>query len=167
MDHMIDNHWLQHLEQKLDKVMFVRVDSDTVDNLVQKDETAESVLSEKEQEKVKGLFEVVLKGQKHAIQLKPMSPDVHPVVITRPEFMRRMKEMQQMQGMSLGDFPDSVNVVINTNHPLVAEKLVNMRSAEKKEKFAKYLYDLARLNQHMLKGEEMNAFIAESIEFLK
>jgi molecular chaperone HtpG len=167
MDHMIDNHWLQHLEHKLDKVMFVRVDSDTVDNLVQKDETAESVLSEKEQEKVKGLFEEVLKEQKHAIQLKPMAPDVHPVVITRPEFMRRMKEMQQMQGMSLGDFPDSFNVVVNTNHPLIAEKLANMRSAEKKEKFAKYLYDLARLNQHMLKGEEMNAFIEESIEFLK
>jgi len=69
--------------------------------------------------------------------------------------------------MSFGDFPDSFNIVINTNHPLIADKLLNMRSPEKKQKFAKYLYDLARLNQHMLKGDEMNAFIAESIEFLK
>ncbi len=167
MDQVIDNHWLQHLEHKLEKITFVRVDSDIVDNLVQKDEKAESVLSEKEQEKVKGLFEEILSDQKNFIQLKAMSPDVHPVVITRPEFMRRMKEMQALQGMQFGDMPDTFNIVINTNHPLIAEKLINLRSPEKKQKFAKYLYDLARLNQHMLKGDEMSAFIAESIEFLK
>lgn len=167
MDQVIDNHWLQHIEYKMEKVTFVRVDSDIVDNLVQKDETADSVLSEKDQEKVKGLFEEVLTGEKNVIQLKAMSPDVHPVVITRPEFMRRMKEMQALQGMQFGDFPDSFNIVINTNHPLIADKLLNMRNPEKKQKFAKYLYDLARLNQHMLKGDEMHAFITESIEFLK
>jgi len=167
MEQVIDNHWMQHLEYKMDKITFVRVDSDIVDNLVQKDESAESVLSEKDQEKVKGFFEEVLGDQKNFIQLKAMSPNVHPVVITKPEFMRRMKEMQALQGMQFGDFPDSFNVVINTNHPLIAEKMLNMRSPEKKQKFAKYLYDLARLNQHMLTGEEMNAFIAESIEFLK
>ncbi len=167
MDHVLDNHWLQQLEHKMDKITFVRVDSDIVDNLVQKDEKSESVLSEKDQEKVKGLFEEILTGEKNFIQLKAMSPDVHPVVITRPEFMRRMKEMQSLQGMQFGDFPDSFNIVINTNHPLIADKLLNMRSPEKKQKFAKYLYDLARLNQNMLKGDEMNAFIGESIEFLK
>lgn len=167
MDHILDNHWLQHLEYKMEKITFVRVDSDSVDNLVQKDEKSESVLSGKDQEKVKSLFEEILTGEKNFIQLKAMSPEVHPVVITRPEFMRRMKEMQALQGMQFGDFPDSFNIVINTNHPLIADKLLNMRSPEKKQKFAKYLYDLARLNQHMLKGDEMNAFIAESIEFLK
>lgn len=167
LDHVLDNHWLQHLEYKMDKITFVRVDSDTPDNLVQKDEKVESVLSEKDQEKVKGFFEEILTDQKNSIQLKALSPEDHPVVITRPEFMRRMKEMQALQGMQFGDFPDSINVVINTNHPLITDKLLNMRSPEKKQKFAKYLYDLARLNQHMLKGDEMNAFIAESIEFLK
>ncbi len=167
MDQIIDSHWMQHLEHKMEKVTFVRVDSDIADNLVQKEETAESVLSEKEQEKVKSLFETVLPDNKNSITLKAMSPEVHPVVITRPEFMRRMKEMQALQGMGMDAFPDSYNIVVNSNHPLIAEKLVNMRSPEKKEKFAKYLYDLARLNQHMLKGDEMSAFIEESIEFLR
>lgn len=167
LDNVIDSHFIQHLEHKMDKVTFVRVDSDTVDNLVQKDETNESVLSEKEQEKLKGFFEEVLPEQKSSIQLKALSPESHPVLITRPEFMRRMKEMQSISGMGMDGMPDTFNVVVNSNHPLVAEKLLKMRSPEKKEKFAKYLFNLARLNQGMLKGEEMNAFIEESIEFLK
>ncbi|MDX1477267.1 MAG: molecular chaperone HtpG [Saprospiraceae bacterium] len=166
-DQIIDNHFIQHLEYKLGDVTFVRVDSDVADNLVQKDEDVESVLSEKEQERVKALFETALGDDGNSVQLKPMAPSVHPVVITKPEFMRRMKEMQALQGMDVHGMPESYNVVINTNHPLVAEKLVNMRSAEKKEKFANYLYNLARLNQNMLKGEELNEFIEESIEFLK
>ncbi len=167
-DHVIDNHFIQHLEQKLGDVTFVRVDSDIPENLVQKDEEAESVLSEKEQEKVKGFFEEAL-GEEHKskIQLKALSPTAHPVVITKPEFMRRMMEMQMMQGMENNGMPEMYNVVVNSNHPLIAEKLVNMRSAEKKEKFATYLYNLARLNQNMLKGEELSEFIEESIEFLK
>ena len=166
-DQVIDNHFIQHLEHKLGDVTFVRVDSDIVDNLVQKDEEIESVLSESEQEKVKGLFEGVLEDQKNAIQIKALSTSAHPVVITKPEFMRRMKEMQALQGMDFGDMPESFNIVVNGNHPLISQKLVNMRSAEKKEKFANYLYNLARLNQGMLKGEELNEFIEESIEFLK
>ncbi len=167
LDNVIDNHFIQHLEHKLGKVTFVRVDSDIVDNLVQKDDERESVLSETEQNKVKELFEEVLKENKNSLQMKALSPEDHPVLITRPEFMRRMKEMQAVQGMSPDLMPDTFNVVINTNHPLVAEKLLKMRSPEKKEKFAKYLFDLAKLNQHMLKGEEMTAFIEESIEFMK
>ena len=100
------------------------------------------------------------------IELKPLSPQDHPVVITKPEFMRRMKEMQAMQGMDLGGMPDMHNVVINTNHPLIADKLLKMRSAEKKSDFAKYLHNLAKLNQNMLKGEDMSNFITKSIEFL-
>ena len=167
MNTVIDNHFMQHLEQKADGITFVRVDSDTVDNLVQKDEKRESVLSEKEQEKVKGLFEkhVTLSGGQ--IDLKALSPDDLPVVITRPEFMRRFKEMQMMQGSGMGDFPDSWNAVINTNHPLISEKLLKMRSEEKKETFAGYLVDLARLNQGMLKGSELTAFINNSIKFLE
>lgn len=168
MDTIIDNHFMQHIEYKGNEVTFVRVDSDTPDNLVQKDETKQSVLSQADQDKVKDIFTNNVKnlgmGQ---IELKPLSPTDHPVTITKPEFMRRMKEMQAMQGMDMGMFPDSHNVVINTNHPLIADKLVKMKSEEKKADFANYLHDLALLNQNMLKGEELSAFIARSLEFVK
>jgi len=165
---VIDTHFIQHLENKLENVTFMRVDSDIPENLIQKDEELESVLSEDQQEKVKTLFEEALgEDHKNKLQMKALSPNSHPVMITRPEFMRRMQEMQAMQGMDMSAMGDFYNVVINTNHPLVADKLVKMRSPEKKEKFASYLYNLARLNQHMLKGEELSEFIEESIEFLK
>jgi len=165
-DHMIDNHYMQHLEQKGGDVTFVRVDSDTPDNLVQKEESKESVLSEKEQEKVKGLFTESLGENSGHLELKALSPTDHPVVITKPEFMRRMKEMQSMQGMDMGMMPDTHNVVVNTNHPLIAERLIKMKGADKKASFVKYLYDLARLNQNMLKGEDMSKFIERSLEFV-
>ncbi len=168
---MIDNHFMQHLEYKVGELTFVRVDSDTVDNLVQKDEKTESVLSEKEEEKVKSLFEEVVKKKADmgaSVTLKPLSPEEHPVVVTKPEFMRRMKEMQAMSGnMGMGDFPDSYNLVVNTNHPLIAEKLLKMRKEEKKQEFTEYLYNLALLNQNMLKGAGLTSFITKSLEFLK
>lgn len=167
MDTVIDNHFIQNLEYKLGNVTFVRVDSDTVDNLIQKDEKVESVLSEKEQETVKGIFEKLANGAGNSVMLKPMSPEDQPVVITRPEFMRRMKEMQSMQGMSFGDFPDSVNVVVNTNHPLVAQKLIGEKNSDQQNQLARYLYDLALLNQGMLKGAELTDFVNKSLEYMK
>ena len=126
------------------------------------------MLSEKEQEKVKELFAALPGVKDHQILLRPMSTEGHPVLITRPEFMRRMQEMQMMQGMGGGPemMEEHYQVVVNTNHPLIADKLVNMRSTDKKEKFASYLLRLAKLNQGMLKGEEMSSFINDSIEFL-
>ncbi|MEP6645751.1 MAG: molecular chaperone HtpG [Saprospiraceae bacterium] len=167
LNHVIDNHFIQQLEYKGDKLSFVRVDADTPDHLIQKDDKTESVLSEKEQEKVKELFTPLMGGQDHQLIIRPMSIDSHPVLITRPEFMRRMQEMQMMQGGNGMDMMDQYyQVIINSNHPLIAEKLLSMRSQEKKEKFAAYLLRLAKLNQGMLKGEEMNSFISDSIEFL-
>jgi len=166
LDQIIDNHFIQHLEQKADNVVFVRVDSDTADNLIQTDDVVESVLSEKDQEKIKTLFETTLGKEGNSIQLKALSADDHPVLITRPEFMRRMMEMQRMQGMGAMDMPDMHQLVINSNHPLIAEKLLKMKSGEKKEDFVKYLYDLARLNQQMLKGTELTTFINRSLEFV-
>jgi len=166
LDHVIDNHFMQHLEHKAGDLTFVRVDSDTVDKLVQTDEVKESVLSEKEQDKVKTLFTETL-GEKKVIELRPLSPTDHPVVITKPEFMRRMKEMQMMQGMDMSMLPDSHNVIVNTNHPLIATKLLKMKSAEKKTEFTQYLYMLAKLNQKMLTGEEMSDFISKSLGFLE
>ena len=163
---MIDNHFLQHIEQKLNDFTFVRVDSDTVDNLVQTDETKESVLSEKEQEKIKTLFTESISAPGTQVEIKPLSPQDQPVVITKPEFMRRMKEMQALQGMSMGAFPDAYNVVVNSNHPLIADTLLKMRSKEKKEEFTQHLYNLALLNQGMLKGKGLTSFINKSLDFL-
>jgi molecular chaperone HtpG len=169
MNHIIDNHFMQHLEYKDQDFRFVRVDSETPDRLINRDAESESVLSEKEVEKVKTLFTDVLgEALKNKIETKSLSPQDHPVVITRPEFLRRMQEMQALQGGNMGMMQDDFyNVVVNTNHPLVADKLVKMRSGEKKEKFAQYLYDLARLNQNMLKGEELSRFIQSSIAFME
>ncbi len=166
-DNVIDNHFMQHLEHKGGDFTFVRVDSETVDNLVQKDETRESVLSEKMQEKVKTLFEAQVGEKGGSIVLKALPDSTPPVVITKPEFMRRMKEMQQLQGMNMGAMPDMHNVVVNTNHPLISDKLIKMKSAEKKDAFTKHLYNLALLNQNMLKGADLTAFVKSSLEFLK
>ncbi len=166
-DQMIDNHFMQHIEYKLNDYTFVRVDSDTVDNLVQKDETKESVLSEKEQEKVLGLFKDSIATPAANVEIKALSPEDQPVIITKPEFMRRMKEMQALQGMNMSAMPDSYNVVVNSNHPLVAEKLLKMRSEDKKSEFTSHLYNLALLNQGMLKGADLTKFINKSLDFLK
>jgi len=166
-DNVIDNHFMQHMEHKLTDTTFVRVDSDIASNLVQKDQKQESVLNEKEQEKIKALFESKVTTAGATISLQALSTDDQPVVITRPEFMRRMKEMQALQGMQADAFPDSFNVVVNTNHSLVAEKLLKMRSEDKKEEFVSHLYNLALLNQGMLKGADLTSFISKSIEFLK
>ena len=166
-DMVIDNHFMQHLESKEDKVTFVRVDSETTDNLVQTDETKESVLSEKEQEKVKSLFELKLDSIKDKLQFKALSPDALPVQIIKPEFMRRFSEMQQLQGNGMpGMDMEMYNVVVNTNHVLISDKLIKMRSEEKKSEFIQYLYDIARLNQGMLKGSDMNAFVKRSLDFV-
>ncbi|MEL7021148.1 MAG: molecular chaperone HtpG, partial [Bacteroidota bacterium] len=168
MDNVIDNHFMQHVEAKGEGITFVRVDSDTVDNLVQKDEIQESVLSESEETTVKTTFEGVINNTAGAsIMLKPLSPDDQPVIITKSEFMRRMIEMQQLQGMGMGNFPDTYNVVVNTNHPLVAQKLLKADTDEAKQDLAQYLYNLALLNQGMLKGADLTNFINKSLNFVK
>ncbi len=166
-DNILDNHFMQHLEMKLRDVTFVRVDSDTVDMLIQKDEKNESVLSEQEQETVKSAFEVFTKETAGAsVQLKALSPEDAPVVITKPEFLRRMMEMQALQGNSFGGgFPDSYNVVVNSNHPLVADKLLKLEGEERND-LAKYLYDLALLNQGMLKGKGLSNFVQKALKFV-
>ena len=166
MDNIIDNHFMQHLEQKLSDVTFVRIDSDITDNLVQTDEKVESVLSEKEEQKVEELFKAALADDSNKLELKAMSPDENPILITKPEFMRRMQEMQAFQTMGKSEMPEFYNIIVNTNHPLVAQKLLKMKGADRKESFCKYLVDLGRLNQNMLKGEDLSAFIKRSLEFV-
>jgi molecular chaperone HtpG len=165
LDTVLDNHWMQHMEYKAETgLVFVRIDSDTLDKLVQKDENRESVLSEAETETVKKVFEGI-SSKDGRVECSALAPDDQPVVIVRPEFMRRMKEMQSLQGMGMGDFPDMYNVVVNTNHPLIAQKLVSEPEADQKI-LAQYLYDLALLQQGMLRGEALTYFINKTLSTL-
>jgi molecular chaperone HtpG len=166
MDTVIDNHFMQHIEYKGDNLTFVRVDSETVDNLVQKDDKRESVLSEAEQKTVKSTFESLVAGPSVSVELKPLSPEDQPVQITRNEFMRRMNEMRQFQAMDFGAMPDAINLVVNTNHPLIADKLLKINGLEEQKDFAKYLYDLAQIQQGMLKGADLTAFVKRSLAFV-
>ena len=163
-DQMIDNHFIQQVESKFDKVSFSRIDADTLDQLIQKDETVESVLSDADVEKVKGTFETITKEMTGATLItKALSPNDAPVVITKPEFMRRMKEMQMMQGMDMGAMGDFYNVVINTNHPLITDKLLKVESEEEAGTLASYLINLAKLSQQMLSGQDLAVFVKESL----
>jgi molecular chaperone HtpG len=164
MDTLLDNHWMQQVEYRGGELVFVRVDSDTLDNLVQKDEVKTSVLSDAEVETVKSVFEKLIPagGFGTRVETKALAPDDAPVSITKPEFMRRMKEMQALQNMGGMDFPESYNVVVNTNHPLIAQKLVST-DADTQAATAQYLYDLALLQQGMLRGAALTAFVEQTL----
>ncbi len=167
LDTVLDNHWMQHLEYRSELgFVFVRVDSETTDNLVQKEETRTSVLSDKEQESVKALFEALAKSQPGAsVKLSPLTPEEQPVLITKPEFMRRMKEMQALHGMAgMGDMPDSYNIVVNTNNPIIATKILKVKDKDKQSDLAQYLLNLALLQQGMLRGEALTGFVGKTLE---
>jgi len=164
MDTMLDNHFMQHLEYKESGLHFVRVDAETPDNLVQKEDKRESVLSEEETEKVKKAFEANIADAMSFVTVKALSPEEQPVMVTRPEFMRRMKEMQMMQGGGMMDFPDSYNLVINGNHPVIATKLASLESEDEQKELALQLCNLALLQQGMLKGKALSDFIKMSLE---
>ena len=168
MDTIIDNHFLNHLEMKLDKVNFKRVDSDTLSNLIEKDDNLESILSKAEEEKVQTLFTDLVKDPGVTVVLKALSPDEKPAFITRPEWMRRMKEMSATGGggmMGMENMPDQMNLVVNTNHPLVS-KLLKFRKDENKQATVSQLYDLALLSQGMLRGNKLTQFINRSFDVM-
>ncbi|HMR42514.1 MAG TPA: molecular chaperone HtpG, partial [Saprospiraceae bacterium] len=165
-DQITDNHFIHNLEFKQSEIAFRRVDSDTLDNLVKKEEVKTSVLSEKEQATLKEAFEKVLSGEKKNIELKPLSPEDAPVQIVKPEFLRRMKEMQTLSGMDWSDFPETINVVVNSNHPVVVQKIMESEESVQNE-LIRYLYDLALLQQNMLKGADLTAFTKKALTFLK
>ncbi len=164
MKDIIDNHFMQHIEYKDDKLAFKRIDADTPDKLIEKDEQRESVLSEKEQKTVQKIFEEAAGSRQNlSVQLNPLSPEEPPVLITQPEFMRRMSEMQALQGGGM-DLPEFLNLVVNTNHPLIA-KLLKKRKEGRKE-MASYLVNLALLSRQKLKGEDLSAFLKQTINML-
>jgi molecular chaperone HtpG len=164
-EHAIDAPFLQALEQKEEKMTFVRVDSATPDQLVQKDEEKENLLSEEEQTTVTNLFTSIV-GTAGTVEVKPLDVADAPVQIVRPEFMRRMKEMQQLQGMDTSMFPDSVQVIINANNPTVKEHILAKEDEGERSENATHLYQLALLSQQMLSGPDLKAFVDRSMKML-
>jgi len=168
MDGPIDNHFINTLEQKFENSSFVRVDADVVDKLIKKEEPMPSKLSNEERDKLKPVFEEVAGKEHYTVQFESLSETEMPVQITRPEFMRRMKDMSMMGGGAsyMGNLPDSFNLVVNSNHPLIS-KLNEVKDDELKKTLAKQLVDLAKLSQNLLQGEELTGFIKRSISIIK
>ncbi|WP_420576385.1 molecular chaperone HtpG [Ekhidna sp.] len=161
----IDSHFISHLEQKHDKLQLQRVDADVIDKLIDKDEKKESVLSEKEQESIKEIFEKAINNKNNSVAVQPMATDDLPVTITLPEFIRRMKDMQATGGgpMMFGDMPMTLSVAVNANHAMT-KKILEADSDEAKQKLAKQAYDLALLSQGMLEGKDLTDFVNRSVE---
>jgi molecular chaperone HtpG len=169
MDSPLDAHLINSLESKLTNTQFVRVDSDTVEKLIKKDDGQVSKLTEEEQTKLKPVIEGVVAKEKYTVQFESLSETDSPMLITRPEFMRRMKDMQAMGGGGGMKFycsmPDMYNLVVNSNHPLIS-KILAETDATKQSQLAKQAADLALLAQGLLKGEELTKFVKRSVEMI-
>lgn len=160
------SHWISKIEQSFEHVSFARVDADTLDNLIKKDEEIPSKLSKEDEEKLKPLFEEVVDKQKFTVNFESMSADEAPIIITQPEFIRRMMEQQKMGGGGFyGAFPEMHNLTINANHEKISE-ILNTKTEKSREKKVKQLTDIALLSQGLLKGEALNAFIERSISLV-
>ena len=167
LDSPIVSHLIQKLESSNEKLSFARVDGDAIENLIKKEETTVSKLSEEEKEKLQPLIEKVVPKEKYTIQLEALSSTQLPFVLTQPEFMRRMKEMQQAGGNAMfGQMPEMYNLVVNTNHPLV-EQILHTKTEKKRTRLIQQTLDLARLSQNLLKGEELTSFIQRSVDLIK
>ncbi len=169
MDGVLDSHFINTLEQKLEKVQIKRVDSETADKLIDKDEKLESVLSQDEQDKVKAVFETAIDNKSMSVAVESLSPADLPVVITMSEFMRRMKDMAKLGGGGgysfMGTMPDSYNVAVNANHTIV-QKILKAETDDQRAKLAKQAYDLALLSQNMLTGSDLTTFIRRSVDMV-
>ncbi|GAA4107423.1 molecular chaperone HtpG [Aquimarina addita] len=169
LDSPIVSHLIQKLETSQENVTFARVDGDHINNLIKKDEETISKLSDEEKETLKADLEKVIPSSSYTIQLEAMDSNASPFMITQPEFMRRMKEMQQTGGGGMnmfGNMPEMHNLIVNTNHELITE-IKNTKTDKKKERLIKQSLDLARLSQNLLKGEELTEFIKRSFEMVK
>lgn len=167
-DSPIDAHYINHLESKLKDTSFVRVDSDTVDKLIAKEETQPSKLSDDEKKQLQPIVESLVPKEKFSVVFESLSEKDAPMVITKPEFMRRMKDMSALGGGGMsfyGSMPDMHNLVVNTNHPLIS-KILNEKSEDKQKQLTKQAADLAMLSQGLLKGEELTKFIKRSVELI-
>ena len=167
LDSPIVSHLIQKLESKTDKLSFVRVDSDSIDNLIKKDEKFESIISESDLKKLKKSFETKLPKEKFIVSFEALSPSSPPIVITQSEFMRRMKEMSMTGGgpmMGMGNMPESYNFVINSNHKLINK--INSAKGRNKSDLLKKVVNLGLLANNLLKGEDLTNFVEGSFKSL-
>ena len=163
------SHLVSKLESTNTDIQFARVDADIIDKLIEKEESTISKLSEKDQEKLKKMIEENIDKEKFTVQIQNMSSNDAPIAITQSEFMRRMKEQQQLGngGMQMfGAMPESYNLAINSNHKLIG-KILSEKTKKKRIDLINQLLDLALLSQGMLKGESMTKFISRSVNLIK
>ncbi len=168
METLVDSAFINNMEMKWENVHFVRVDADIVDNLIDKQEGNDSILSQSESEELKKLFEFPVNDLTVTVEVKGLSAEAAPVVATRPEFMRRMKDMAGVGGgmtAFYAQMPDEVTLTVNGNHPLY-QNLLKEADIEKKEKQIRNLADLALLSQGLLKGAELTNFINRSVSLM-
>ncbi|MNF26707.1 Chaperone protein HtpG [compost metagenome] len=169
LDSPIISHLIQKIESDNSGLTFVRVDSDHIDNLIKKEDTVISKLSEEEQNNLKAVLETIVPKQNYSVQLEAMDSQAAPFIITQPEFMRRMKEMSQSGGggmFGMGNMPEMYNLVVNTNSDL-ATTILTTEDKSAQESLVKQALDLAKLSQNLLKGEALTAFVKRSFEMIK
>lgn len=170
MDSPLVPHLVQKLETEKEKISFVRVDADHIDNLIKKEDTTPSKLSEEEKEQLKTILEEVITDKRYTLQLEAMDSNASPFILTEPEFIRRMKEMQQTGGgggiFGMSHTPEMYNLTVNTNHELVGD-ILNTKTAKKRERLIKQSLDLAKLSKGLLTGEALTHFITRSYEMIK
>lgn len=168
MDSVLNSHYINLLEQKIEKTRFVRVDADTVEKMIAHDDAIPEKLTKEEQDKLRPIIENEVDKARFTVQLESMESDDQPMVITQNEFMRRYKEMSQTSGGGMGfygEMPDSYNLVVNINHPLIGQVL-NEKDADKQKQLVHQLTDLALLSNGLLKGEALTQFIKRSVEMI-
>ncbi len=169
MEGVLDNHFVNALEQKLSDIQFKRVDADTIDKLIAKEDELPSKLDDKQKETLKPIIEKNIDKAKFTVVFESLGENEQPFLITQSEFMRRMKDMEKLGGggmMAMGGFPDSYNLVVNANHNLVGN-LLEEKDEEKQASTVKQMYDLAMLSQNLLKGKDLADFIKRSFTLIK
>ena len=169
LETIVDAAFINQMEMKWSDVQFTRVDADITDNLIDKQEDSSTVLSKEQEERLKKLFEQQPSGLHLTVEVKGLSPETAPVLATRPEFMRRMKDMSAISG-PMGSFyanmPDEVTLTVNGNHPIY-QQILSVGDEQKQEKLTRNLADLALLSQGLLKGSNLTSFIERSVDLMK
>ena len=169
METLIDSAFINQMEMKWQDVQFTRIDSDITENLIDKQSESTSVLNKEEEEKLKNLFSIEMPDLHVSVDIKGLSPEAQPVIATRPEFMRRMKDMASISG-SMGSFyanmPDEVTLTVNGNHPIY-QNILKEENQEKQNKVIRNLADLALLSQGLLKGNNLTSFIQRSVDLMQ
>jgi len=166
MDTPIDSHFVNMLESELEKSTFVRVDSDIIDKLIRKNDELPSKLSEDEKKLLTPVIEQMVDQEKFHVSFENLSETEPPMIITQPEFMRRMKDMSLLGGMNyMSNLPDSFMLVINSNHPLIY-KVAMEKDEAVRERLIRQAIDLAMLSRNLLKGEKLTEFIKRSVELI-